>query len=57
MGLVIMWFPRTRGDRPYWLLDPVSVGGRGMEVAATIHSFHPGPEQTAQYCRKGRFKK
>ena len=57
MGLVIMWFPRMRGDRPYWLLDPVSVGGRGMEVAATIHSFHPGPEQTAQYCRKGEFKK
>ena len=37
-----------------WVLD---IPDSGMEVAATIHSFHPGPEQTAQYCRKGEFKK
>ena len=39
----------------YWQLDPLAVGGRTMEVAAAIHTVHPGPAQTRDYCRKGQF--
>lgn len=39
----------------YWRLDPLAVPGRTMEVAAAIHTVHPGPTQTQEYCHKGQF--
>ena len=34
----------------YWGLDAVAIGGRTLEVAADIHTAHPGPEQTREFC-------
>ena len=31
-------------------LDALAVGGRIVEVAASIHALNPGPEQTREYC-------
>ena len=39
----------------YWRLDPLVVDGRTMEVAATIHTLHPSPTQTREYCHRGQF--
>ena len=34
----------------YWRLDMLSIGGRILEVAADIHTAHPGPKNTQKYC-------
>ena len=34
----------------FWELDVLSVSGRILEVASSIHALHPGPEQTQEYC-------
>ena len=34
----------------FWELDVLSVSGRILEVASSIHDLHPGPEQTQEYC-------
>ena len=34
----------------YWRLDVLSTGGRIVEVAADIHTSHPGPQKTRAYC-------
>ena len=34
----------------YYRLDPVAIGSRLLEVAADIHTAHPGPEKTRKYC-------
>ena len=34
----------------YWKLDVVAIGGRTLEVAADIHTSHPGPAQTREFC-------
>ncbi len=40
----------SRVGYDYWQLDVLSVGGRTMEVAASIHTDHQGPEKTRDYC-------
>ena len=35
----------------YWQLNVMAIGGRTMEVAADIHTAHPGPKKTRDYCR------
>ena len=40
---------RVRYD--YWKLDILNAGGRAIEVAADIHTAHPGPESTQKYCQ------
>lgn len=35
----------------YWQVAYVTFDGRTIEVAAEIHTFHPGPEQTRKYCQ------
>ena len=32
----------------YWRMN--ALGGRMLEVAADIHTAHPGPEKTRKYC-------
>ena len=34
----------------YWEMDVTRVGGRVLEVAAAIHTDHPGPEATRAFC-------
>ena len=34
----------------YWELDMIDIGGRTMEVAASIHTDHMGPQETQKYC-------
>ena len=34
----------------YYQLDPLAVGGRILEVAASIHTDHTGPDKTRKYC-------
>ena len=34
----------------FWELDVVSLQGRILEVAASIHALNPGPEQTEEFC-------
>ena len=41
----------SRVGYDYWRLDPLG-SMRMMEVAADIHTSHPGPEQTRKYCEK-----
>ena len=31
-------------------LDALAVGGRIVEVAASIHALNPGPDNTREYC-------
>ena len=40
----------SRVGYDYWQLDVVATGGRLMEVAADIHTAHPGPDNTRKYC-------
>lgn len=34
----------------YWNLNVLEIGGRTLEVAADIHTNHPGPAQTKAFC-------
>lgn len=34
----------------YYELNVLATGGRIMEVAASIHTDHAGPEKTREYC-------
>lgn len=34
----------------YYQLNVLAVGGRTLEVAASIHTDHSGPEKTRKYC-------
>jgi hypothetical protein len=34
----------------YWQIADVTTSGRVMEVAASIHTDHPGPDATRKYC-------
>lgn len=40
----------SRVGYDYWQLDPLAIGGRIMEVAASIHTDHQGPDATRKYC-------
>ena len=40
----------SRVGYDYWQLDVLAIGGRTMEVAASIHTDHQGPEKTRKYC-------
>ncbi len=40
----------SRVGYDYWQLSPLSTSGRTLEVAAAIHTAHPGPEMTRQFC-------
>lgn len=40
----------SRVGYDYFELDPLAVGGRILEVAASIHTDHTGPNKTRQYC-------
>ena len=40
----------SRVGYDYWQLDVLTIGGRTMEVAASIHTDHQGPEETREYC-------
>ena len=40
----------SRVGYDYWRLDILTVDGRTMEVAASIHTDHQGPEKTRKYC-------
>ncbi len=40
----------SRVGYDYYQLDPLAVGGRILEVAASIHTDHQGPEKTRKYC-------
>ena len=35
----------------HWNLDILAVGGRTLEVAADIHTAHPGPDNTREFCQ------
>lgn len=39
-----------RAGYDYWKLDGLATGGRTLEVAAAIHTDHPGPAATRSYC-------
>ena len=39
-----------RAGYDYWKLDGLTTGGRTLEVAAAIHTDHPGPAATLSYC-------
>lgn len=42
-----------RSQWDYWQLGmSASAGGRLLEVAADIHTAHPGPAKTEKYCKK-----
>ena len=34
----------------YYQLNPLATGGRILEVAASIHTDHAGPDKTQKYC-------
>ena len=38
----------------YWSLSQIDIGGRLLEVAAAIHTDHPGPQTTQEYCTNPR---
>ncbi len=40
----------SRVGYDYYQLDITAVGGRIVEVAASIHLDHTGPEETRDYC-------
>ena len=40
----------SRASYDYYQLDILAIGGRILEVAADIHTAHPGPDNTREYC-------
>lgn len=40
----------SRVGYDYWQLDPIGVGGRTLEVAASIHTLKKGPDNVRKYC-------
>ena len=40
----------SRVNYDYYQLNPLAVGGRILEVAASIHTDHAGPDKTRKYC-------
>ena len=34
----------------YYKLNVIAIGGRTLEVAASIHTDHAGPDKTQKYC-------
>ena len=40
----------SRASYDYYQLDVLAIGGRILEVAADIHTAHPGPDNTRKYC-------
>ncbi len=40
----------SRVGYDYYQLNVMAVGGRVLEVAASIHTDHAGPEKTRKYC-------
>lgn len=40
----------SRVGYDYYQLNVLAVGGRILEVAASIHTDHAGPEKTRKYC-------